>query len=297
MSSYPFVDKELMRNERLHVIDCLRLIKCFRVREIDEVTLICVVNSLRNAAEGGVEWWGLFSEGRIRASAGNCLQCPQLPPFPMSESTPSIPLRQSKRQPEASDPAISAPIVAARVLAAEREQFYARAAASNKKPGTLLRELIQAHISEAGQEIDRASQAPRIRHSGDPELERLEFRLPKFLKEEVKKRAELEGMKSAQWVSSLVQSSLMTTPVLTDQEVEVVSWANRELAAVGRNLNQIARSMNRAELIGESFSKDEVLTLEGINQVNASVRKLRDMMLRLVAARHRAWGVVDDSTT
>ena len=256
----------------------------------------CVVNSLRNAAEGGVEWWGLFSEGRIRASAGNCLQCPQLPPFPMSESTPSIPLRQSKRQPEASDPAISAPIVAARVLAAEREQFYARAAASNKKPGTLLRELIQAHISEAGQEIDRASQAPRIRHSGDPELERLEFRLPKFLKEEVKKRAELEGMKSAQWVSSLVQSSLMTTPVLTDQEVEVVSWANRELAAVGRNLNQIARSMNRAELIGESFSKDEVLTLEGINQVNASVSKLRDMMLRLVAARHRAWGV-DDSTT
>ena len=296
MSSYPFVDEELMRKERLHVIDCLRLIKCFRVREIDEVTLIGVVNSLRNAAEGGVEWWGLFSEGRIRASAGNCLQCPQLPPFPMSESTPSIPLRQSKRQPEASDPAISAPIVAARVLAAEREQFYARAAASNKKPGTLLRELIQAHISEAGQEIDRASQAPRIRHSGDPELERLEFRLPKFLKEEVKKRAELEGMKSAQWVSSLVQSSLMTTPVLTDQEVEVVSWANRELAAVGRNLNQIARSMNRAELIGESFSKDEVLTLEGINQVNASVSKLRDMMLRLVAARHRAWGV-DDSTT
>ena len=296
MSSYPFVDKELMRKERWHVIDCLRLINCFRIREIDEVALGCVVNSLRNAAEGGVEWWGLFSEGRIRASAGNCLQCPQLPPFPMSESTPSIPLRQSKRQPEASDPAISAPIVAARVLAAEREQFYARAAASNKKPGTLLRELIQAHISEAGQEIDRASQAPRIRHSGDPELERLEFRLPKFLKEEVKKRAELEGMKSAQWVSSLVQSSLMTTPVLTDQEVEVVSWANRELAAVGRNLNQIARSMNRAELIGESFSKDEVLTLEGINQVNASVSKLRDMMLRLVAARHRAWGV-DDSTT
>ena len=104
-------------------------------------------------------------------------------------------------------------------------------------------------------------------------------------------------MKSAQWVSSLVQSSLMTTPVLTDQEVEVVSWANRELAAVGRNLNQIARSMNRAELIGESFTKNEVLTLEGINQVNANVRKLRDMMLRLVAARHRAWGVVDESTT
>ena len=286
-----------MRKERLHVIDCLRLIKWSRVREVDEVTLRCVVNSLRNAPEGGVKWWGLFSEGRIRASAGNCLQCPHLPPFPMSESTPSIPLRQSKKQTEASEPAVSAPIVAARVLAAEREEFYALAAASNKKPGTLLRELIQAHISGAGKESNLSKQTERIRHLGDPQLERLEFRLPKFLKEEVKKRAELEGMKSAQWVSSLVQSSLMTTPVLTDQEVEVVSWANRELAAVGRNLNQIARSMNRAELIGESFTKNEVLTLEGINQVNANVRKLRDMMLRLVAARHRAWGVVDDSTT
>ena len=54
--------------------------------------------------------------------------------------------------------------------------------------------------------------------------------------------------------------------------------------------------MDRAELIGETYSKDEVLTLEGINQVNVSVRKLRDMMLRLVAARHRAWGVTDDPT-
>ena len=116
----------------------------------------------------------------------------------MSESTPSIPLRQSKEQPEASEPVVSAPIVAARVLAAEREEFYALAAASNKKPGTLLRELIQMHISGAGKESNLSKQTEKIRHPGDPELERLEFRLPKFLKEEVKKRAELEGMKSAQ---------------------------------------------------------------------------------------------------
>lgn len=126
------------------------------------------------------------------------------------------------------------------------------------------------------------------------EVERLIFCLPSFLWDEVKKRAEMEGLKAAKWVSMLVQSVLMTAPVLTDKELEVVSWSNRELAAIGRNLNQIARSMNRAELVGENFKKDEVLTLEGIREVDAKIKKLRAMLLRLVAARHRAWGVKDD---
>lgn len=104
-------------------------------------------------------------------------------------------------------------------------------------------------------------------------------------------------MKSAQWLAALVQSNLMTTPVLTDKEIEVVSWANRELAAVGRNLNQIARSMNAAELIGKNLSPDEQLTLEGVHQVDGKIRKLRDMLLRLVAARHRAWSVSDDAAS
>jgi hypothetical protein len=196
------------------------------------------------------------------------------------------------------------PILKCRVTPLEFEAFRLEAKKNSEKIGTHLKKLIQAYLlcdsptmPKLGAEPVYWGTAEKTAEPvlpGDADPERLEFRLPRFLKEAVRKRAEAEGMKSAQWVAALVQSSLMKTPVLNDTEIEVVSWANRELAAVGRNLNQIARSMNRAELIGENFKKDEQLTLEGIREVDAKIKKLRAMVLRLVAARHRAWGVEND---
>lgn len=190
-----------------------------------------------------------------------------------------------------------APIVAARLKPPERDSFHALARASKKKPGAYLSELIRSHIAGAISHPAPPDRLDKIKNPGNADLVRVEFRVPVFLKEEIAKRAELESMKSAQWLAALVQSNLMTTPVLTDKEIEVVSWANRELAAVGRNLNQIARSMNAAELIGKNLSPDEQLTLEGVHQVDGKIRKLRDMLLRLVAARHRAWSVSDDAAS
>lgn len=123
------------------------------------------------------------------------------------------------------------------------------------------------------------------------------MRLASFMKAEVKKRAAIEGMSSSEWVASLIQTVLMHEPVLTEKEIEIVSFANRELAAVGRNLNQIARSMNRAELIGVNFTKDEILTLEGIAVLKQKISKLRDKILNLVVARNRAWGTQDDAAS
>lgn len=202
------------------------------------------------------------------------------------------------------------PVLKSRVSPFEAEQFRTIAEKHGEKPGTHLRKLIQTYLlcespalPEAEQKkpywaapvkLVQSREAVAAVVPGQTSSKRLEFRIPEFLKAEVRNRAEIEGMNSAQWISSLVQSSLMTMPVLTDKEVEVVAWANRELAAVGRNLNQIARSMNRAELVGENFKKDEVLTLEGIREVDSKIKKLRAMLLRLVAARHRAWGVEND---
>lgn len=136
---------------------------------------------------------------------------------------------------------------------------------------------------------------PKPVHPGDADLERFELRIASFLKSEVKQRAAREGMSSSEWVAALIQSVVTAEPVLTEREAEAVRFANRELAAVGRNLNQIARSMNRAELIGANFSKDEILTLHGISLLNKKVEKLRMTILSLITARNRAWGVEDDS--
>ncbi|MBS1943299.1 MAG: plasmid mobilization relaxosome protein MobC [Bacteroidetes bacterium] len=186
------------------------------------------------------------------------------------------------------------PILKTRVSPAEHAEFCASAASDGKKPGRLLRALIHAHLSGEPVKLRRRHSAAIPVQPGAAELERFEIRIPSFLKTEVRKRAAAENMSSSEWVAALIQSVVMVEPVLTEKEVEAVSYANRELAAVGRNLNQIARSMNRAELIGVNFSKDEILTLQGIEVLKKRIGNLRDRILSLVTARNRAWGVNDD---
>ena len=207
-------------------------------------------------------------------------------PHPPEEEKPK--LKKLRIRPDA---AALYPIVKTRVSPTEQKQFQDLAEAAGKKPGTLLRELIQAHIAGGVVPVRETGPAKKIAPAAHAELERFELRLAAFMKSEVKRRAQAEEMSSSEWVSALIQTVLMDEPVLTDREIEIVSHANRQLAALGRNLNQISRSMNRAELIGVGFNKEEILTLEGIQLLKSQIRKLRESMLSLVRARNRAWGI------
>ena len=189
------------------------------------------------------------------------------------------------------DAAALYPIVKTRVSPAEQKQFQDLAETAGKKPGTLLRELVQAHIAGGVVPVRETGPAKKIAPAAHVELDRFELRLAAFMKTEVKRRAQAEEMSSSEWVSALIQTVLMDEPVLTDREIEIISHANRQLAALGRNLNQIARSMNRAELTHLPLSREDILTLHGISELKSQIRKLRESVLSLVRARNRAWGV------
>lgn len=186
--------------------------------------------------------------------------------------------------------------VSARLFPTEHEHFKTIAKIVKKKPGALLRQVVQAYIAQAGFQRAQELETAKIEPAAQAELERFELRLPAFLKGEIKRRAMMENMSSSEWVAAFLQSQLMNIPVFTEPEIEAVSFANRQLAALGRNLNQIARSMNRAELIGVGFNKEEILTLEGIQLLKSQITRLRTMILSLIVARNRAWGVENDTS-
>lgn len=212
---------------------------------------------------------------------------------------PISPSHDEAQQQGSPDSPARYPSLITRVSQHEHAEFVATAARSGQKPGSLLRSVIRAFLR--GEKPEGEGTGARLKsrskpvHPGDADLERFELRIASFLKTEVKQRAAREGMSSSEWVAALIQSVVTAEPVLTEREAEAVRFANRELAAVGRNLNQIARAMNRAELIGANFSKDEILTLHGISLLNKKVEKLRMTILSLITARNRAWGVADDS--
>lgn len=120
-----------------------------------------------------------------------------------------------------------------------QEKFIEAAKQQGLKPAELLRLLIIKSTGEKQENND-----PIELDTSNAELAKMTIRLPQFLEEAAKQRGKTKGMAASRWIAALVQSNLMTSPVLTEKEIIAVQESNRQLAAIGRNLNQIARALN-----------------------------------------------------
>ena len=62
---------------------------------------------------------------------------------------------------------------------------------------------------------------------------------------EIEKRASKEGFENrSQWGRALILNKIDNHPTFTIDEIKAIAEANRQLSAIGRNLNQIARALN-----------------------------------------------------
>ena len=115
-------------------------------------------------------------------------------------------------------------------------------------------------------------------------LKRVMISIPAFLLPEIEARAKEYGQIPSRWISSLVQSHLMNKPVLRGDEITALLESNRELAAVGRNVNQMAKHLNA------SPSDVAEVRLELLHLMYGEIELLRKSILSLVAASNRVWG-------
>jgi hypothetical protein len=137
--------------------------------------------------------------------------------------------------------------------------------------------------------LGRAKKTPAIvpPNVEDAETDRMTVRMPAFLLKSVRKQAKAKSMSASRWVASLVQSTLMRDPVMSDVEIEALRASNRELAAIGRNLNQIARALN------DNFNETDRLKLQLLDVLQESVKDNRAAIRGLVRASQKAWGVAE----
>ena len=170
------------------------------------------------------------------------------------------------------------PVLRARVDPETKELFLALAAAEGVTESILLRQLVQGAIGRR-QEV-RAPVAPDLEKL---DMARLTIRMPQFLLEAAGQRAEVKGMASSRWISALVQSNLMREPVMSDREIETLQASARQLASIGRNINQIARSLN------EAFRGAEQIRLEKLMELSDAINANRDTIRALVRASQKAW--------
>lgn len=91
-------------------------------------------------------------------------------------------------------------------------------------------------------------------------------------------------MAPSRWIAALVQSNLTADPVMTGAELAVLQASARELAFIGRNLNQIAKTIN-AKMITDA----EPATIEMLTALGAAIQENRAAIRALVRASQGAW--------
>ena len=118
----------------------------------------------------------------------------------------------------------------------------------NAKPSDALRSLMRYLI--------KGDIPPDVRrwleHDGEPDYgpkERLQIRFTPSEFEALTVRSAAEGSSPQRWVANCVRASLTHQPQFTMETTSALWNSSRQLRAIGRNLNQIAKKLNQDQQV------------------------------------------------
>jgi hypothetical protein len=104
---------------------------------------------------------------------------------------------------------------------------------------------------------------PAVAASEEPaRRKKITVRLADETMQKLRSRTEREGHSSpTAWVAGLVMAALYTEPVLTKEEAAELRESNRQLSAIGTNLNQLARAVNASPEEAAKVTAKAITTL------------------------------------
>lgn len=140
-------------------------------------------------------------------------------------------------------------------------------------------------LSLVARELEASAVPPAAPEPGDPTPKRVSLTLPAFVCDLAAVRARSRAMKTARWIAALVQSNLLTDPVLFEDELREVDRTARQLAALGKNLNQVAKALNQAHFETERVKLSELTSLR------RAVTESRDAIRSLIRSSRNVWVV------
>lgn len=147
------------------------------------------------------------------------------------------------------------PRLTAHVAEAVKQQWRELAKARGVSESALISAVLTAAVNQLSS-LDLRPFRNRDRGGG---FEKIDLRLTPDENKRVRKAVKADGLPSRQaWIIALIRGRLMDLPTPGDAELAELRESNRQLAAIGRNLNQIAHAVNidennRQRLTGETL--------------------------------------------
>jgi|TARA_R110001606_G_scaffold366348_2_gene521473 hypothetical protein len=152
---------------------------------------------------------------------------------------------------------------------------------------SFLRHILKVHFLRSSQSEKQVFKVPAPKKVADTKLETRSIYLPIFLDREVEKRATYYGFKTVVWIRNLIAANLTKKPILVEPQIDAVLASNRELAAIGRNLNQIVKIMNQS---ADMKLRDRV-TYDHILQIREGIETQKKEIYKMVAESQNVWKV------
>lgn len=125
-------------------------------------------------------------------------------------------------------------------------------------------------------------------HKGlkETKTDQLNIRLNTRDMKRITKRAKAEGFISrTAWLTAVAMANLNREPVLTESEIQALRTSNRELAAIGRNLNQIAKVLNT------EFRESDKLNRQAVLALSEKIDSHREEVAGLLQRNLNKWGI------
>ena len=155
-----------------------------------------------------------------------------------------------------------------------KARFVAYCTGQGTTPSALIRSAVIAQLGEPD-DPEPAPPARAVNGPDDGPKRAVRVWLTPTEHEAVDRHVAHAGGSRAGWVVRAVRAALTREPELGAEELRVLGESNRELLAIGRNLNQIARRLNEGQ---EQQARAVTVGL---------VEELRAAIDRHVAAVHR----------
>jgi len=177
-------------------------------------------------------------------------------------------------------------LIACRVTSETKARVRRLAERDGITESTLLRQLLDVVLRTSGLDDppkmavpDKVNRDARLNVRLEPEDWRL-----------LRERARGRGMASATYLSYLARCHLRGAAPLPKAEYTLLKQSVEQLAALGRNLNQIARAMNQSDRPANP-GRAEVAAMLKVSE------SLRDHFKGLLDANDRSWRTGHDTTT
>lgn len=175
----------------------------------------------------------------------------------------------------------ASPVVRARFKPGLKADFDRFREARNLTESDALKLAVARLLQDEGA---RQLTGPDAGQGSEIELQSFTFRVPKGTGAELVKRAAARGWVPSRWLSAFMQTHLDGAVILSDAELMAVEAQTRELAALGRNINQIAKALNIAH------HETERVKLEMLSELAQVVKESRAKIRELIKAGRGVMG-------